>query len=343
MATQPPAEMRRWQIPSPGTFTQSLTLATVPTPSSPLAPSQLLVRVAAAGINPAEYKFPDLGLVAKAMLPFPKSPGMDFSGHVLAVGSSVTDIQPGDVVLGRLDPLGAQGSLSEYIVAERAGVAALSSAKIDLADAAGVGTAALTAYQTIAPYVVTGDRVFINGGSGGTGTFGVQIAKALGCHVTVSCSTAKKALCKDLGADDIIDYKTADVVAALREQGKVFALVVDNVGNAPPNLYKASDDFLLPEGRFKFVGGAVSVAQVRSLLPSMFLPGFLGGAKHRFEAFITKNSAEDLAQIVAWMEEGKVRTVVDTSFKFEEAREAYLKLKEGSTAGKIVVRVEEKA
>ncbi|KAL0936207.1 zinc-binding dehydrogenase [Colletotrichum truncatum] len=344
MATQsPPSEMRRWQIPAPGTFIQSLTLATVPTPSADkLKDNQILVQVVTAGINPADYKFPDLGLVAKAMISFPKSPGMDFAGRAVAVGSAVTDIQPGDAVVGRLDPMGAQGSLSEYVVADREGCAAIPG-QADFEQAGAVGTAALTAYQTIVPYVKEGDRIFINGGSGGTGTYGIQIAKAVGCHVTVSCSTAKAALCKELGADEIIDYKTADVVGKLREAGKVFALVVDNVGNSPPNLYKASDDFLLPDGHFKFVGGAISFAQVTSVLPSAFLPGFLGGAKHKFEAFLTKNSHADLSQIASWMAEGKVKSVIDSTFEFEDAVKAYEKLKEGSSAGKIVVRVTKKA
>ncbi|GKT40384.1 zinc-type alcohol dehydrogenase-like protein [Colletotrichum spaethianum] len=343
MSQEPPAEMRRWQIASPGSFIKDLALVTVPTPAaSSLKANQVLVQVVAAGINPADYKFPDLGIVAKAMVTFPKCPGMDYSGRAVAVGSAITDIKAGDLVLGRIDPLSAQGSLSEYIAAERDGVAAVPGA-VDLEQAGAVGTAALTAYQTIVPYVKAGDKVFINGGSGGTGTYGIQIAKALGCHVTVSCSTAKADLCKSLGADEIVDYKTTDVVGALRAQGKVFALVVDNVGNSPPNLYKASDEFLVPAGHFKFVGGAISFAQVKSLVPSMLLPGFLGGAKHKFEAFMTKNSHDDLSQIAAWMAEGKVKTVVDSTFEFEDVVKAYEKLKEGSAAGKIVVRVAKKA
>ncbi|KAK1985027.1 zinc-binding dehydrogenase [Colletotrichum cereale] len=354
MAQDPPTEMRRWQIASPGAFMKDLALATVPAPAaSALKPTQVLVRVVAAGINPADYKFPDLGLVARAMIPFPKGPGMDFSGRAVAVGSAIDDVKPGDAVLGRIDPMSAQGTLSEYVVADRDGVAALpgppgtgsdaDDADTHLERAAAVGTAALTAYQTIAPYVKAGDEVFINGGSGGTGTFGIQIAKALGCRVTVSCSTPKADLCRSLGADDVIDYRAADVVAALRARGRVFRLAVDNVGNAPPNLYKAADDFLLPDGHFKFVGGAVSLAQARSLVPSLLLPAFLGGARHKFEAFMTKNSHDDLAQIAAWMAEGKVRVVVDSTFDFEDAGKAYEKLKEGSAAGKIIVRVAKKA
>ncbi|OLN97050.1 Zinc-type alcohol dehydrogenase-like protein C16A3.02c 2 [Colletotrichum chlorophyti] len=342
-AQEPPAEMRRWQINRPSNFNKELTLTTVPAPSaSTLKPSQVLVKVICAGINPADYKFSNLGVVARAILPFPWSPAMDYSGRAVAVGTAVTDIKPGDLVFGRLDPMGVQGSLSEYIVAERDGVTALP-ASVDPVQAGVVGTAALTAYQTIVPNVKPGDKVFINGGSGGTGTFGIQIAKAMGCHVTTSCSTGKVDLCKSLGADDIIDYKTSDVVARLQSAGKVFSLVVDNVGNSPPNLYKASDEFLLPDGRFHFVGGAFSFAQLRSLLPAASLPGFLGGAKHKFEPFMTKNSLEDLAQVAAWMAEGKVKSVIDSTYEFEDAVKAYEKLQEGSSAGKIAVRVADKA
>merc|ERR1719238_545022 len=95
-------------------------------------------------------------------------------------------------------------------------------------DMAGVGCTGLTMYQSIKPYVKEGDKIFINGGSGGTGIFGIQIAKALGCHVTTSCSGANVELCKGLGADEVLDYKSVDVVTALKEKGQVFSLVVDN-------------------------------------------------------------------------------------------------------------------
>ncbi|KAK1586180.1 zinc-binding dehydrogenase [Colletotrichum navitas] len=341
MAQDPPAEMRRWQVASPGALIKGLTLTTGPAPAaSALKPDQVLVRVVAAGINPVDYKFLELGVVARASMSFPWTPGLDYSGHAVAVGSAVVDVKPGDAVFGRIDFATAQGTLSEYIIAGREGVAALPGAKdADLEKAAGVGTAGLTAYQTIVPYAKAGDEVFINGGSGGCGTYGIQIAKAVGCRVTVTCSTAKVDLCRSLGADDVIDYRTADVVAALRARGRVFALIVDNIGNAPRNLYKAADDLLLPGGRYKFVGGNLSLA----LVPSLLLPGFLGGAKNKFEAFVTKNSHDDLAQMAAWMAEGKVRTVVDSTFEFEDVVKAYEKLKGGSSTGKILVRVAKKA
>jgi len=332
------SEIQVWQTDGPGNLAEKLKLVKVPRPTEPVGKKKVLVEVVAASINPADYKVPGLGQLSRAMIPYPKTPGMDFSGRVVAIGEDVPDVKVGDNVVGRMDPMLATGSLSEYVVAPYDGVATLPK-DVSLTQAGAAATTALTAYQTIAPYVKAGDKVFLNGGSGGAGTFGIQIAKALGCHVTVTCSTAKISLCTELGADEIIDYKTTDVIAALREKGKVFAVVVDNVGNSPPNLYAASDAFLLPKGHFKFVGGAVNFATARSLLPSSLLPSFLGGAKHKFEAFLTKNSHEDLKKIAELMGEGKVKTVIDSEYSFDQVPDAYKKLKEGSTAGKIVIHV----
>ncbi|KAK2938618.1 hypothetical protein FoTM2_001836 [Fusarium oxysporum f. sp. vasinfectum] len=134
-------------------------------------------------------------------MPFPKTPGMDFGGRVVAIGPDILHIKTGDRVIGRMNPLNSAGSLSEYVVAAYDDIAVLPET-VPLDQAGVAATAALTAYQSIVPFVKKGDKVFINGGSGGTGTFGIQIAKALGCHVTVSCSTAKVSLCRDLGGSN---------------------------------------------------------------------------------------------------------------------------------------------
>ncbi|KAG7140916.1 Zinc-type alcohol dehydrogenase-like protein C16A3.02c like [Verticillium longisporum] len=250
--------MRVYQIDAPGPIA-NMKLVTVPRPSETLEKDHILVKVIVAGINPADYKLPELGILSKAKLSYPICPGMDFAGQVVAVGEGVLDIKVGDNVLGRMDPLKWAGSLSEYVVSPYDGVATLPK-NVSLDQAGAAGTAALTAYQTIAPYAKAGDKVFINGGSGGTGTYGIQIAKAIGCHVTVSCSTSKAALCKELGADEIIDYKTTNVTAKLREIGPVFSVIVDNVGDSPPDLFSASDAILLPSGHYKnnFIVGQVT-------------------------------------------------------------------------------------
>jgi NADPH:quinone reductase-like Zn-dependent oxidoreductase len=336
-------KMRAWRIASPGPITTNLELVEdVPQPSQPLQKGQILVEVASASINPADYKVPELGMVAKAMIEFPKILGMDFSGQVISIGEDITDVKPGDAVLGRVNPAKSGGTLSEYVVVLRDEIAVIPST-VDLDQAAGVFTAGMTAYQTIAPYVKTGDKIFINGGSGGTGTFGIQIAKTLGCHVIVSCSTAKSTLCKALGADEIIDYKTTNVSEKLRELGKVFALVVDNIGNSPPDLFRVADQILLPGGKFKYVGGGLSFATVRNLLPSTLLPSFLGGASHSFEPYLTKKNQSDLEQVAKLLSEGKIKTVIDSTWKFEMALDAFKKLKTGSSSGKIIIQVNKRS
>ncbi|POR38275.1 Zinc-type alcohol dehydrogenase-like protein C16A3.02c [Tolypocladium paradoxum] len=336
--------MRAWQCASPGNTDAGLTLNDgAPRPSAAsLKAGEILVRVVSAGLNPADYKLPQMGLAARALTSFPKTLGMDLGGQVAAVGEGVADVQTGDSVVARVDPLKAPGSLSEYVVVPRDGYAPLAG-DTDLDWAAGVATAGLTAYQTIKPYVRPGDRVFINGGSGGTGTFGIQIAKLLGCHVTVSCSTAKAALCKELGADQVIDYKTADVLETLKKAGPVYSLAVDNVGTSPPYLHASSSAFLAPGAPFVVVAGAASCSYFVQVASALFRPAILGGGKNKVVVYLTKNRRDDLSQLAQWLVQGKLKTAVESTYEFADVPKAFAHLKKGSTAGKVVVHVAPKA
>ncbi|CRK45775.1 hypothetical protein BN1723_001118, partial [Verticillium longisporum] len=238
--------MKAWQFTTHGPITKTLRLANdVPRPeAASLQPGQVLVKVASAGLNPVDYKMPELGLAARAIFSFPKIPCGDLSGTVVAIGEGVEGLAAGDHVVGWLNPFGSAGALSEYAVLDKES-------------------------WSIQPYVKAGDRVFINGGSGGTGTHGIQIAKLLGCHVTVSCSTAKVDFCRGLGADEVIDYKKEDVVASLVKQGgsagaEKWALIVDNIGNSPTDLYKRSHEVLREGGVYAYVGGRMSAGSVKS-------------------------------------------------------------------------------
>ncbi|KAH7145570.1 hypothetical protein B0J13DRAFT_675216 [Dactylonectria estremocensis] len=333
--------MRAWQASTPGPFAKTLALTTTASPSEPLQPGQVLIAISRAGLNPADYKMCEIGLASRAITSFPKIPGMDLVGRIVDVAEGVTDVKKGDLVLSRANPTKRGGSLSEHIVVDHDSYAPLPES-FDLDQAAGAPTAGLTAYQTIAPYVKSGDKVFINGGSGGVGLFCIQVAKALGCHATVTCSTAKAEQCKSLGADDIIDYKTSDVLAELQKRGQVFALCVDNVGNSPPTLYASSHTFLQEGAKFVFVGGAISGPSFVSLSKSLVLPAFLGGGKRKFLPFKTENKRADLEQLRDWLVEGKVRTVINSTFGFDEADKAIEKVREGSGGGKVIVRVQEK-
>jgi NADPH:quinone reductase-like Zn-dependent oxidoreductase len=308
-------------------------------PPSTLSAEQVSVEVISMSLNPGDYKLPELPLVGGFMVPKPASPGIDYCGRVVSVGPALKSIlQPGQLVFGRLDRPIKFGTLGQYIIAPRNGCVTLP-AGVDIDQAAAVGTAALSAYQSIVPNIKSGDKVFINGGSGGTGVFGIQIAKVKGCHVTTSCSTPNVQLCKDLGADEVIDYRTTNVSQELKSRGQQFALVVDNVGE-PRDLYKASDQFLKEDGKYVQVGVPVSLSAIFGLLSQMWRPALLGGGKRKFEVLQVRNN-KDLEQIGEWMKEGNVRAVIESTFALEDAAKAYEKLKTGRTRGKIVVHVTE--
>jgi NADPH:quinone reductase-like Zn-dependent oxidoreductase len=202
--------------------------------------------------------------------------------------------------------------------------------------------AGLTAYQTIVPKVKKGDKVFINGGSGGTGVFGIQIAKAVGCHVTTTCSTANIELCKNLGADEVVDYRQESVIEALKARGYKFDHVVDNVGT-DMNLYWHCHEYTKPGAVYVMVAGAPTLGHAVDMLKVRTWPSFLGGGKRKLEGFLAKPVYEELEQIGAWMKEGKIKPIIDQKFSFEQAPEAFEKLKTGRAKGKVVVDVASKS
>lgn len=330
--------MKAWQFSSTaGGLEANLQLngKAVPPPAE-LSPEEVFIEVISMSLNPVDYKVAELPVVGRFAISKPASPGLDYCGRVIGTGSAV-DVRPGQIVFGKLDGLSKFGSLAECIVAKRAGAVPLPDG-VDPDDAAAIGTAGLTAYQSIVPYVKAGDKVFINGGSGGTGTFGVQIAKAVGCHVTTSCSTRNIQLCMDLGADEVIDYKSTDLVKELRAKAQGFSLIVDNVGS-PYGLYEDSHHYLKEGGRYVQVGVANSLSGLYSLFTRSLWPSFLGGGRRPFSFILVVNKYNDFAQIAQWMKEGKVRAVIDTVFEFEEGNKSFEILKSGRARGKIVVRV----
>ena len=331
--------MKAWQFTTTGGGIENnldLNDAAVPPPSA-LGPEQILVEVISMSLNPADYKIAELPLAGKMMISTPASPGMDYCGRVISCGSAIDGLKPGQLVFGKLALPTKFGTLGQYIISSRSGTAPLPEC-IDPDHAATIGCAGQTAYQSLVGNVSQDDKVFINGGSGGTGTYAIQIAKAMGCHVTTSCSTPNVALCRDLGADEVIDYKASNVTEQLKRQGQVFSLVIDNIGS-PPDLYKASDDFLLPTGKFVQVGTDASMAGIGTLLSKMIWPSLLGGGKRSFSLLTEKDKYDELVQLGKWMKEGKIKAVLDSIFEFEDAPKAIAKLRTGRARGKIVIHV----
>jgi NADPH:quinone reductase-like Zn-dependent oxidoreductase len=190
-------------------------------------------------------------------------------------------------------------------------------------------------------YVKPGSRVLINGGSGGTGTFGIQVAKALGCTVTTTCSGANVELCRSLGADEVIDYRSTDLISHLKKthskQEEQFDLLVDNVDT--PALYFNSQAYLKPEGRYITIAGSISLSSTLSMIQILYLPSWLGGGKRASQFLLRKSDVEQFSKIAELMKEGKVKAVVEKEYPLEETGEAFARLKSGRTVGKSVIKV----
>lgn len=182
--------MRAWQWSTcPSTLEKAIKLnetAPLPTAKRSLAAGESLVQVHAASLNPVDYKLAELPLFGRLVIPKPATPGLDFAGKVVQVGVD-SKVKVGQMVFGKLEPKQHFGTMGEYIIGSKAGTVPLPQG-INVDDAATLGVCGLVTYQCLAPNVKKGDRVFINGGSGGTGTFAIQIAKALGCYVATTCS-----------------------------------------------------------------------------------------------------------------------------------------------------------
>ncbi|KAG4432166.1 hypothetical protein IFR05_012358 [Cadophora sp. M221] len=311
MSSAMPSTMKAWQYSKiHNTLEESLAINTsIPIPPlSSLSKNELLIEVIAAAINPVDYKLPE---------------------------SSIRQL-----VFGCFDTPKKYGACGQYLVAQSSECSVLPEG-VSLDQAASIGTAGLTAYRSLLPqHVNAGSHVFINGGSGGVGTFSIQFAKAMGAKVTTTCSSANMELCKSLGADEVIDYKTSDIIATLKAKGQVFEAVIDNVGDSSA-LFNQCEAFLKPGGVFVQVAAQVTVVGMGGMVRKMFQPRILGGVGRKFHFVAVKSRAEDLEQVGKWMSEGKVKAVIGETFEFEDVPKAFEHLRTGHTKGKIVVHVSE--
>lgn len=292
---------------------------------------EVLVKVRAAAINPLDWHYmrgsPYFMRLATGLgRPKERRLGVDFAGVVEAVGAGVTQFKPGDEVFG-----GRTGAFAEYvIVPENRGIA-LMPGNVTFQQAASVPIAGLTAIQALRDHggLQPGEKILINGASGGVGTFAVQIAKALGADVTGVCSTRNVEMVRSIGADHVIDYKNENYT----ENDERYDLIVDMVGN---HGLLANTRVLTPEGTLVLVGGPSGdwlrplAGPVKALLLSPFVDqdvGMMLGA-------LTK---EDLIAIAELMHAGAVTPVIDRTFSLGEVAEAIQYSETGRARGKIVI------
>jgi len=309
-----------------------VTLETLPLPE--LTPSQVLVRVHAASVNPLDKHFlygtPYLLRLANG-LNAPKSPrmGADFAGTVEAVGNDVTLFAPGDEVFGVAD-----GAFAEYVVRNETGGMALKPANLSFEQAAAMPVAAITALQALRDKanVQPGQHVLINGASGGVGSYAVQLAKAMGATVTAVCSGRNAALVRTLGADHVIDYTQEDYT----EGNTRYHAIVDMVGNRS---ISAMLDVTEPDGVLVLVGNMKMgnwwgplARPLHALVRSPFV-------SQRLEPLMAMTTAEDLTVLAGYAERGELEPFIDRRFTLAEVPDAIRYLERGRTRGKVVVNV----
>ena len=299
-----------------------------PTPDE----NQVLVKVQAASINAGDY-------FARGGKPFlfrfftggylkPKNTrlGIDVAGQVEAVGENVKRFRPGDEVFGCRN-----GAFAEYVCA-REGLLVLKPANISYEQAAAVPWAALVALQTIryAGEIQPGQKVLIQGASGGVGTFAVQIAKAFGAEVTAVCSTRNLDMARSIGADHVIDYTRQDFTRNPQRYDSILAI------NGYHSLF-AYKRALNPQGIYVCGGGTLG-----QILQAMLFRSFVsrkGGKQMRLMGR-AKVIQEDLVFLAELLEEGKIVSVIDRSYPLGEIVEAFRYVEDTHAQGKVVITVE---
>jgi NADPH:quinone reductase-like Zn-dependent oxidoreductase len=302
------------------------------TPQPQLADDLVLVRVRAASVNPADwYGMSGRPLVGRPTVGLrrPKSDrlGVDFAGTVEAVGNDVTHVRPGDEVYG-----GRSGALAEYICVRDAVVP--KPVNLTFEEAAAVPVAAITALQGLRDKggLEPGQRVLINGASGGVGTFAVQIAKALGAEVTGVCSTRNVELARSLGADHVVDYTREDFTRGDRR----YDLMLDIAGTRS---WRECRRILEPQASLVIVGAPKGTRLLGPLSHVARLRLASVGSSRKVVFFIAKLNRPDLTTLSELIEAGTVKPVIDRRYELSEVADAFRYLGEGHCQGKVVVSI----
>src|SRR6266849_6380433 len=300
-----------------------------PTPND----NQVLIRIHAASANPLDWHemrgAPFVARLSTGLLK-PKNPkvGADVAGRVEAVGKDVTQFKPGDEVFG-----GCNGSFAEYVCA-RGDRLALKPGNLSFEEAAAIPVAAITALQGLRDkgQIQPGQKVLVNGASGGVGTFAVQIAKSYGTEVTGVCSTRNLYMVRKIGADHVVDYTQEDFT---KNEQQRYDLIYDAVGNRSVSDYKRA---LKP-------GGTCAVAGFSSM-PRLFEHAVVGplrsktGNKKVGLMGMAKLNQKDLDFLKELVEAGKIVPVIDRRYPLSETADAIRYLEEGHAQGKVVITVD---
>ncbi|MCH8498979.1 MAG: NAD(P)-dependent alcohol dehydrogenase [Marinobacter sp.] len=305
-------------------FQSRLTVQDKPAPGKP-GPNDVLVKVHAASVNPKDWKLNyHIAMAASPLLVkrLPPLFGDDLAGTVLAVGSKVTDFAVGDRVYG-MDMRLRTASLAEQTLINQKRIARMP-VSLSFAQAAAMPLAAQTALQGLRKGKASaGSRVLIIGASGGVGTFAVQIAKIMGCHVTGVCSGKNVQFVRQLGADDVIDYTLGDY----RDTAGPFDLVFDVTSYESPNTCAA---MMAANGWFVSTGGD---------LRSMFFTPLYRLVGRNATTVVVESWRADLEALAAMVDSGTLGPIIDSEFGLADSEQAYQRSRSGRCRGKVVIRL----
>jgi NADPH:quinone reductase-like Zn-dependent oxidoreductase len=298
-----------------------------PTPKD----DEVLIKIHAASVNAYDWHFltADIFLIrlmgGGLLKPKNTSLGADMAGRIETVGKSIKQFQPGDEVFGMV-----KGSFAEYACAPESSLA-LKPVHTSFDEAAAIPMAAITALQGLRDegQIQAGQKVLINGASGGVGTFAVQIAKSFGAEVTAVCSTRNLEQARSIGADHVIDYTKEDFT----KSGQQYDLILAANGYHPLSAYKRA---LTPKGIYIMAGGTMP-----QIFQSMLIGSIMSEKSGRKMAGVSaKRNQSDLVFIKELFEAGKVKSVIDKRYPLSEAAEALRYLGEGHARGKVVISME---
>ena len=314
-------------------------------PKPTIKPNEMLVEVHAVGLNPIDNMIPTGTFKPVLHFTLPATLGSDLAGVVTEVGSQVTRFKPSDAIFASIFDLGI-GSLAEFAVVPES-AAAMKPANLDFVQAASIPMVGLTAWQALKERanLKAGQKVFIPAGSGGIGTFAIQLAKHLGASVATTTSTKNIDLVRSLGADTVVDYKKQAFEALLNNYDVVLGTTRGDTIEKSINILKPGSKILSLVGPLD-----VSFARARKLNGILALVFGLMSLKINrlskkkgvdYSFLFVRPDGSQLSEISKLLEAETIKPVIDKVFPFEQAKQALAYLGEGHAKGKVVVKIHE--
>ncbi|MGG0304177.1 NADP-dependent oxidoreductase [Bacillus albus] len=316
-------------------------MAEVPTPE--INEYEVLAEIHAASINPIDFKIRDGKVKMLLKYEMPLILGNDFSGVIVKVGSKVTHFKVGDEIYAR-PRKNKIGTFAEYIAIHEDDVA-LKPKNLSFEEAASIPLVGLTSYQALHDimHLRKGQKILIHAGSGGVGTFAIQLAKIMGAIVTTTASEAGADLVKSLGADEIINYKTEKFEEILKDYDAIFDTIGGTTLEKSFDIIKSGGNIVsvsgMPNARFGKEFGSGFFKTLLFSLASRKLTALEKKHNAQYSFLFMKPSGDQLRTIANYIEDGEIKPVIDRVFPFEDAQKAMEYSEAGRAKGKIIVKI----